>query len=214
MNRLRTSPGVVGARNLVAVLIDLHCHTLPLSQCSNLRPEELADLARERGIEGVCLTEHDAAWDADNLAALNLRTGFLFLAGMELTTDLGHVLAFGLGTGSARFASATMLAQAAASDGALLYLAHPARDGLFRFAEAATTLFASIETQNGSDTRLQNVAAAGLANAFGLPGIGGSDAHTPAEVGRAATHFEARITDIASLVRALRAGKYEAVDLR
>lgn len=196
------------------MLIDLHCHTVPLSQCSSLRPEDLADLARERGFDAVCLTEHDAVWDAAELDALNRRTAFLFLPGMELTTDLGHVLAYGLRDGSSAFASAAAAAKATEVDGALLYLAHPARDGLLRITADTTTLFASIETQNGSDTALQNLSAIGLANGFRLPGIGGSDAHTPAEVGRAATHFDANITDVASLVVALRAGQYEAVDLR
>ncbi len=196
------------------VLIDLHCHTLPLSQCSSLRPEELADLARERGLDAVCLTEHDATWNAAGLAALNHRTGFLFLPGIELTTDCGHVLAYGLRNGSATFASAAAAAKAAEADGALLFLAHPARDGLFRITEDTGALFASVEIQNGSDTALQNLSAGGLANGFRLPGIGGSDAHTPAEVGRAATHFDANVTDIESLLTALRSGRYEAVDLR
>jgi predicted metal-dependent phosphoesterase TrpH len=193
------------------VLIDLHCHTLPLSQCSSLRPEELADLARERGLDGVCLTEHDASWDTGELEALNRRTGFLFLPGIELTTDVGHVLAYGLGGGSSRFASARAAAEAAKTDGGLLFLAHPARDGLLRVTDETSRLFASVETRNGSDTALQNLSTDGLVNAFRLPGIGGSDAHTPAEAGRAATHFDANITDIASLLAALRSGAYEAV---
>lgn len=195
------------------MLIDLHCHTWPLSQCSSLRPEELASLARERGLDGVCLTEHDALWDPDELAALSARTGFLFLPGIELTTDCGHVLAFGLPAGSPAFASATAASSAAKDCGALLFLAHPARDGLLRLTPASRNSFASVETQNGSDTRLQNLSASGLAASFTLPGIGGSDAHTVAEVGRAATQFDARVTGIASLLEALRSGRYQAVSL-
>lgn len=195
------------------MLIDLHCHTLPLSQCSSLRPEELADLARERGLDAVCLTEHDATWDANELLALNRRTGFLFLPGIELTTDHGHVLAYGLRNGSAKFASARAAAHAAKADDALLFLAHPARDGLLRITSETTTLFASVEAQNGSDTALQNLSAGGLVGSFCLPGIGGSDAHTAAEVGRAATSFDAPVTDLPSLLAALRAGRYQAVAL-
>jgi predicted metal-dependent phosphoesterase TrpH len=70
--------------------------------------------------------------------------------------------------------------------------------------------FESVEAINGSDTRLQNKAATGLARGFRLPGIGGSDAHTAAEVGRAATRFDAPITGEVSLLAALWSGKYEA----
>lgn len=207
----RVSPALASARTLEAVLIDLHCHTWPLSQCSSLRPEELARLARERGLDGICLTEHDALWDAHELAMLSARTGFLFLPAIELTTDCGHVLAFGLPAGSPTFASATAAASAARDCGAMLFLAHPARDGLLRLTPTARNSFASVETRNGSDTALQNLSAAGIAASFALPGIGGSDAHTAAEVGRAATQFDARVTDVTSLLEALRSGRYEAV---
>lgn len=195
------------------MLIDLHCHTLPLSQCSALRPEELVDLARERGLDGICLTEHDAFWPAADLRELARRADFVVLSGVELTTDMGHVLAFGLSPGTPGLASAGAAAEAARAAGALLFLAHPARDGLLRVSRETVDYFESVEAINGSDSRLQNIAATGLAHGFRLPGIGGSDAHAPAEVGRAATSFEAHVTDEASLVAALRSGAYRAVSL-
>ncbi len=195
------------------MLIDLHCHSLPRSQCSSLRPEELVDLARERGLDAICLTEHDAFWPAPDLAVLSQRTGFPVFSGVELTTEMGHVLAYGLPPSATGLAVAARAFAAAASAGALLYLAHPARDGLLRVSRETVEFFESVEAANGSDSRLQNIAAAGLAHGFRLPGIGGSDAHTTAEVGRAATLFHAPVTDTASLVGALRSGRYEAVTL-
>ena len=195
------------------MLLDLHCHTLPRSTCSALRPEDLVDLARARGLDGVCLTEHDAFWPESELEALRDRTGFPVFSGVELTTDLGHVLAFGLAGGDARFASARAAHAAAVACGGLLFLAHPARDGLLKVTHETVEYFESVEAVNGSDTRLQNLAASGLAHGFRLPGIGGSDAHAPAEIGKAATRFIADITDNQTLVAALRAGRYEAVPL-
>ncbi len=171
------------------------------------------DLARARGLDGVCLTEHDAFWPESELEALRDRTGFPVFSGVELTTDLGHVLAFGLAGGDARFASARAAHAAAVACGGLLFLAHPARDGLLKVTHETVEYFESVEAVNGSDTRLQNLAASGLAHGFRLPGIGGSDAHAPAEIGKAATRFIADITDNQTLVAALRAGRYEAVPL-
>jgi hypothetical protein len=74
-------------------------------------------------------------------------------------------------------------------------------------------MFESVEEFNGSDSRLQNLSAGGIARGFRLPGIGGSDAHTAAEVGRAATLFDDRIGDEAGLIAALREGRYKAVSL-
>jgi len=195
------------------VLIDLHCHTLPLSTCSALEADQLVALARERGLDGICLTEHDRAWPAGELQTLHERTGFPVFSGVELTTDQGHVLAFGLDDPRAFSAIALEVHEAAKACGALLFLAHPARDGLLKVTHDTVEFFMSVEAVNGSDSRLQNMAASGLARGFRLPGIGGSDAHTVAEVGRAATRFPARIETQAELLEALRAGTYKAVAL-
>lgn len=195
------------------MLVDLHCHSLPLSQCSALRPEDLVDAARERGLDGICLTEHDCAWDARQLAVLRERTRFPVFAAIELTTDRGHILAFGLVPGGPPLP--TLAAARAAADrlGGLLFLAHPARDGLLRTDHALVSALDGVEAVNGSDSRLQNVAATGLARGFPRPGIAGSDAHTLAEIGRAATRFDTPITTATELVAALRAGRYEPVSL-
>lgn len=195
------------------MLIDLHCHSLPRSQCSSLSPVQLVELARDRGLDGVCLVEHDAFWPDDELAELRTQTGFLVFAGVEFTTDVGHVLAFGLERGSGMFASAAALFEASQEQNALLYLAHPARDGHLRVDRDTVRFFESVEAMNGSDSRIQNLAATGLARGFRLPGIGGSDAHMPAEVGRAATRFDDVIATTSELVKALRSGRYEAVTL-
>ena len=192
------------------MLIDLHCHSQPLSACSGLSAERLVELARSRGLDGICLSEHDRPWPEDQLVALRERTGFLILPAVELTTDMGHILAFGLQKLSVDFAIAANVFQAAQECGALLFLAHPARDGMLRVNADTVRFFESVEAINGSDTRLQNLAASGLAHGFRLPGIGGSDCHTASEVGRAATRFSAPVHDEASLLAAMRGGEYEA----
>ena len=195
------------------MLIDLHCHTLPRSQCSALQPEELVDLARERGLDGICLTEHDRPWPAEGLTALQVRTGFPVFSGIELTTDLGHVLAFGLAATESPLHDADRVREMATQSGAMLYLAHPARDGLLKVDRRTLDCFDGVEGINGSDSKLQNLASTGLARGFVKPPVGGSDAHSRAEVGRAATRFAARIETQEQLLKALRTGAYEAVRL-
>lgn len=194
------------------MLIDLHCHTQPLSACSALTADELVRLAAERGLDGVCLTEHDRAWDAAELEALRERSPIPVFAAVELTTDLGHILAFGLPAAGYSAIAREVFAAAQAAN-ALLFLAHPARDGLLRITHDTVEYFESVEAINGSDTRLQNMAATGLAKGFRLPGIGGSDAHTREEVGRAVTRLEVGVRTDGELVEALRGGRYEATML-
>lgn len=166
-------------------------------------------MARERGLDGVCLTEHDRHWEESTLEDLRNSCEFPIFTGVEVTTDMGHVLAFGLKGELAP--SAAALFERAERERALLFLAHPARDGLLKVTHETVEFFRSVEAINGSDSRLQNVAATGLAKGFSLPGIGGSDAHSAAEVGRAATRFAGRLVDDASLLAALRGGEYQAV---
>ncbi|MFN8507718.1 MAG: CehA/McbA family metallohydrolase [Dehalococcoidia bacterium] len=192
------------------MLVDLHCHTRPLSQCSALSPLQAAELARARGLGAICLTEHDRWWDEAELAGVSAQAHIPIFAAVELTTDLGHVLAFGLPRPSAPLATVEAAFAASEAAGGVLFLAHPARDGLLKVDHRTVEYFASVEALNGSDSRLQNIAASGLAHGFRLPGIGGSDAHMPAEVGRAATRFASAITDTAALVAALKAGNYRA----
>lgn len=195
------------------MLIDLHCHTQPLSACSALTLDALVEAAVAKGLDGLCLTEHDRAWDPVELAAARARSPIPIFSAVELTTDMGHVLAFGLPGPGCYSAIAHEVFQNAQNCGALLFLAHPARDGLLRVSHETVEYFESVESQNGSDSKLQNLAAAGLAKGFRLPGIGGSDAHSAEEVGRAATRFIRPIGSDADLLDALRSGAYEAVSL-
>ena len=127
------------------MLIDLHCHTRPLSACSALDAAELARLARSRGLDAICLTEHDRAWPEDELRELRGRTGFPIFSGVELTTDIGHILAFGLAGTTGYSAIGREVHQAALECGAILFLAHPARDGLLTVSHETVEYFASVD---------------------------------------------------------------------
>ena len=54
------------------MLIDLHCHTKVHSACSALTPEALVRAARARGVDGVCITEHDALWQQDHIQLVSV----------------------------------------------------------------------------------------------------------------------------------------------
>lgn len=197
------------------MLIDLHNHTLPLSIDSGLRPEALIERARDHGLEGICLTEHDRLWPAGDLARLRDQTGFVILAGCEVTTQIGHVIAIGLRAIQPAFHRLETLRQAADRDGAILIAAHPLRDGQ-RIAghPGRLPLFDAIEAFNGTESAGHNRLAAQLAAGLARPAVGGSDAHSDHEVGIGATEFRDRIETEADLIAAIREGRVRPVDLR
>ncbi|HWO93834.1 MAG TPA: PHP domain-containing protein [Dehalococcoidia bacterium] len=192
------------------MLIDLHCHTRVHSPCSNLDPAELIALAKQAGLDGVCLTEHDRTWDAADLAALAAEHAFLVLGGMEVTTEQGHVLVFGLDRYLPDMAIAGNLRRHVDRARGFMALAHPTRDEAHaRRDPAVVRLFDAVEVMNGSDGRLRTASVG-----WGLPGIAGSDAHARHEVGTCATRFDGAIRDERDLIQALRAGRFAPEALR
>ena len=195
--------------------IDLHCHTSRYSSCSSLTAEELIRLAAAAGLDGVCLTEHDRLWPRDDVRRLSAESGLVVLRGMEVTTELGHVLVFGVDAPPAGMFVAGALSAAVQAAGGLTALAHPARAGQpFVPREMSASLFDTVEVLNGSDGDAQNEAASGVATAARLPGIAGSDCHAPAEVGTVATVLPRRVAAERELVAVLRLGQHRVERLK
>lgn len=204
---------------------DLHTHTLVYSGCSRLTPDQLVDRAQAVGLDGIVITEHDAQWTPDAIAELGERSGLVILAGMEVSTDLGHVLAYGLPKYLPGIYRAKGLREAADEAGAVLIQSHPLRlpvyvggdfegkhgwqmDDLLK--KPILKLIDSIEILNAGRPASENDQAAELAEHLGWKGIGAGDAHTIDAIGACVTVFEERIRTMDDLVRELRVGRYRA----
>ena len=197
------------------MLIDLHTHTSHLSMDSVLSIGDLVALAIERGLDGICLTEHDAVWEPRKLEGLRKKYDFPIFSGMEVGTDKGHVLVFGLERFTLDFLFLFKLREAVERAGAAMILAHPQRERNLPVGwQRLPLLFHGVETLNGSDANEANGYLASMADGVGLPGTGGSDAHSASAVGSCATLYERPIRNDADLVSELLAGRFKAVDLR
>lgn len=211
------------------MLIDLHNHTWPRSHDSVLDPDDLVERAKAAGLDAVCFTEHDALWDAKSVQAICERHNFLVLAGVEIGTDDGHILTFGIDKyvfGMHR--SNELAGHVNAHDGAMV-AAHPYRrqmpwnprdeeDYLQALQRAsqnpAYQYVAGLEELNGRGSERENAFSRRLADLMGMPGTAGTDSHDIADVGRCATYFDRTINDERDLIRELKAGRFYAVDLR
>jgi predicted metal-dependent phosphoesterase TrpH len=197
------------------MLIDLHTHSRPYSGDSALDAEELAERAADAGLDGIVLTEHDALHPTDEVRILSERAGILVLRGMEITTDIGHVLAFGLSTYAPALRSIEVLRREAEECGAIIFLAHPYR-GWNRPIdwERLPELVHGVEALNGQEHATRNDRAQTLATRFSVPGIGGSDTHFLPGLAVCATRLTRRPADEADLAALLYTGLHEAVQLR
>jgi predicted metal-dependent phosphoesterase TrpH len=211
------------------MLIDLHTHTHPLSHDSLLSPDELIDAAKAARLAAVCLTEHDFFWDHAEAADLAQRHNFLVVPAIEVNTEDGHIVVFGLDRfvyGMHRLHELTRLAE---EQGAVMIAAHPYRrqlpfelrhDGdwtqaLERAARnPAYAHVTAIETKNGRGSDRENAFSAQIAARLNLPTTGASDAHERKDIGRAATQFERKITGLEDLITELKAGRFKPAVLR
>jgi hypothetical protein len=186
------------------MLIDLHTHSTAHSACSAASPDDLCRAAKEAGLDGICITEHDAFWPEVAVRELGEKHGIVVLRGVEATTEVGHVLVYGLSTWRKGLSTLAALREHVMAEGALMFLAHPSRRYGRPVDGSLADIFDSLEVANASEGALQNANALELARGCRLPGIGGSDAHTAREVGAAYTVLANPVADERGLVAELR----------
>jgi len=198
------------------VKIDMHVHTNYSSPCSLIAPDRAVITAMEAGLDGICITEHDAIDGADVAAELGRKHGFPVFRGIEIYTELGDMLVYGLYRSAAAWKTPfEELREECARAGAVLVPAHSCRvtGELERIhgAERADWLMRNVdalETHNGGCTRQGNDAALELAQRYGLAGTGGSDAHHEFQMGRCYTVFKDSIKTDEDLIAALKSRRF------
>lgn len=209
------------------MLIDLHTHTKPLSWDSYLAPDELVERSKAAGLDGICLSEHDFFWKPEDIAELAKRHSYLVLPAIEINTDDGHILAYGLSKYVYGMHRSNELAKHVDEERGVMVAAHPYRrqmpwyieserdyeEALVRAARnPAYRYCAALEAINGRGTEEENKFSQRLCQTMQMPGTAGSDAHARTDIGRCATEFERRIETIEELIEELRAGRFRPID--
>lgn len=212
-----------GDRTRSGTVIDLHVHTYPASPCSSGRVDQLIMEAKQIGLDGICLTDHNHVWRAFEIEKLRQKYGFLVLGANEITTDQGDMLVFGLDIRTRGIARLEALREMVSNAGGFIVAAHPFRGfpvvgsgqkGITHESAVQRAVFKfvdGVEVLNSKVTEMENRFAFEVASMLGLPGTGGSDAHQVSEVGLYATRFEGKIRNEEELLEALRGGMYSAV---
>lgn len=212
------------------MLLDLHTHTYPSSDDSSLGLEELAERAREAGLDGICITDHDRFWDTAQLYEVSRRLAFTIIPGAEITTEEGHLLVFGLDRYVFGMHRARFVRRLVEDRGGAIVVAHPYRrvyregttPGSAEYRSlveeasrnGALGLADAVEVLNGRGSSDENAFAAAVAQHLDMPGTGASDSHDPEDVGTCATEFSRPVRSLEDLVRELKAGRFRPVRLR
>ncbi len=193
---------------LTTMRLDLHVHTT-LSACSQLDLDQLVAGAAARGLDGVCITDHDTMAVRHHLREGRQVNGLYVFFGMEYATRQGDFLIFGPFEEIAADLSAPDLLRQVHGAGGVAVAAHPYRPGRSTSEGLLQNGLCSIaEGINGRNGAAANEQAMDLPARFGTHLVGGSDAHSLPELGRVATHFLTEISSRADLVTALKSGRY------
>ena len=79
------------------MLVDMHLHECTYSSDSKISLEEIVTTARGRGLDAVCITDHDSMGLREYAAEYSDRTGFPIFVGIEFFSLQGDITAWGMG---------------------------------------------------------------------------------------------------------------------
>jgi predicted metal-dependent phosphoesterase TrpH len=198
------------------MLFDLHMHTARYSPDSIIDPFQLVERAREVGLDGIVITEHDRLWPEEELDELRARAkGLVVLAGVEITGRGGDMLCYGVKSLASipRGTSWPDLTREVHRQGGVCVAAHPYRWGqpFDELAFAPGVELDGIEMMsNNMDGDLRAKTAGFNRRHPGFANLGNSDAHDLSVVGFCRTRFSAVIGAMADLIQAIRARRCAA----
>jgi predicted metal-dependent phosphoesterase TrpH len=188
---------------------DLHVHT-NLSPCSRLLPAEILSNAKSKGLNGVCITDHNTMAVREILTEGLQSDGLCIIFGQEYSTDEGDFLLFGPFEEIPAGLPAPELLQGVEAVGGVAIAAHPFRacrstreylieQGLCRIVEGV----------NGRNHASENDRVLSWQRSYGVKQVGGSDAHSLPELGQTVTRFQTPISSRIDLIQALKKGAFE-----
>lgn len=160
---------------------DFHIHS-HFSYDSFQSPERIVRTAARRSLDAIAVTDHDRLAGAAAVSALD--TELICVRGMEIRTDeVGDILGLFL-TSEVESRRFDEVVDEIHDQGAIAVLPHPFRhyetlpDGVLERVDA-------IEGLNARSKAARNERARQLGTEHDIPMLGGSDAHTSFEIGRA-----------------------------
>ena len=78
------------------MFIDMHMHEMRYSKDSFLMLEEIVEIARKRGLDAICITDHDDMGLKEFAKEYSEKTGFLIFVGIEFFSLQGDIVALGI----------------------------------------------------------------------------------------------------------------------
>ncbi|MDV0447761.1 hypothetical protein MsAg5_16750 [Methanosarcinaceae archaeon Ag5] len=191
---------------------DLHIHS-QYSRDSKAPLEDILRTAKEKGLDGIAICDHDEIEGAYKAMALvrefpEKYGGLVVIPGIEVSTAKGHILALNVSEKIPPMMTPEETTDYARDLGALSIIAHPFRKSAHGIGYVEGAGADAVETFNSkSTTNGANQKADQEADRLKMPKTGGSDAHIAELVGRGYTNIDATENTTEAVLEAIRQGK-------
>lgn len=158
---------------------DLHIHS-KYSPDSLLKPEKIIKIAKDKGLNGVAITDHNTLKGGLEALKINRDPDFEIVVGSEIKTEYGDVLGFFLNEEIEDRIFENVIDEIK-SQGGISVLAHPYRQ--YNAPEEIITNVNLVEGFNARSKSVCNIKSLTLADEFNKSLTAGSDAHLYFEIG-------------------------------
>ena len=162
--------------------------------------------ARGRGLDAVCITDHDSMGLREYAAEYSDRTGFPIFVGIEFFSLQGDITAWGIEDYPGCRVDGQDFINHVNEAGGFCVSCHPFRNnnrGLEENLRAVKGLHGA-EVLNGSTALEANRRAFSYCRELGLKTIGASDAHTMGQIGKYATWLPEKVDCLKDFVEQLK----------
>lgn len=166
------------------MLIDTHMHEMTYSKDSFLKLDEMVRIARAKGLDGICITDHDSMGLKEYAAEYSRRENFPIFTGIEFFSLQGDIVAFGIEEYPKERIPAQDFIDLVKAQGGVCFAAHPFRNNNRGLEDNLRTVHGldGLEVLNGSMSLEACYKAAEYAEELGLFTLGSSDCHVPEKV--------------------------------
>ncbi len=189
--------------------IDPHIHSKNSPDCKMTRKQIILK-ALELELDAICITDHDI------ITKMLPDANILILSGCEITTNHGHILAYGISEPIPISLSAEDTIDRIHNQGGVAIAAHPYRKfgqenadiiGLGNSDKIFSCPIDGVEVINSLTNKKENSKARETAKLLKLPMLGGSDAHRIETIGKAVTRLSTSIENIDDFINCIKNGK-------
>jgi hypothetical protein len=192
---------------LISLKIDIHVHTI--SSDSTATVDDVIKAAKEKGLDGVVVTDHDTIEGAEE--AISKKRGLIIIMGEEVTTTNGHILALGISEPIRKGLPPNIAVFRIHKQNGLAVIPHQTfpfvskipKKELHKIPIDGIEVF-SAATPFAWHYFRRNLK---LAGSLGLPMLAGSDSHFAETIGDAYTIVYAENQETTSILNAIKQGR-------